>query len=70
MQVECSICRDWKEKKSHKWFTPTTKQRRGYFFSDNHKVSHGYCLVCSALDLKAAGGTEADMKRLLKEAGG
>jgi hypothetical protein len=43
--IECVICRDHKDKVTHKWFTPTSLERRIEYFK-GHRISHGYCLSC------------------------
>jgi hypothetical protein len=48
MQVECSVCRDWRDNYG-KFYTPTSHQRREYWFTHQKRISHGYCSVCAEL---------------------
>jgi hypothetical protein len=53
MQVECCVCRKWKDHENQRrWFTPTLKQRRDYHFSLHHRLSHSYCPHCHVMTLE------------------
>ena len=68
MQVECCICRDWRDKENKKlWFTPTAKQRREHYFAPHHNFSHGYCPHCTLPKMKADGFTDEEIAELVKE---
>ena len=68
MQVECCICRDWRNHENPKvWFTPNTKRRREHHFSPQHRFSHTYCPHCFILQLRANGTTVKEVVRIMKE---
>lgn len=67
MQVECCVCRDWKDKSTHKWITPSVHARRDYHFHSGSKLSHSICPECYFLQLKCDGYTELEMKAMIEE---
>jgi len=65
-QVECCICRDWKDKEKCKWYTPSREQRQEYFFRERKKISHGYCPECYLITLKDEGCSPEEISELVR----
>jgi hypothetical protein len=61
MQIECCICRDWKDPDSKTWFTPTPEQRRIHRFQLKRKFSHHYCPLCDIMNLQSEGVTDSQI---------
>jgi len=64
--IECVICRDQKDKETHKWFTPTALQRRTDHFK-NQKISHGYCPICYIEMIKHEGVSAEEIIEIAKQ---
>ena len=64
--TECCICHDYKNKETHKWYTPTTDERRDNYFKHNKKISHGYCLPCMILMSLAEGMPKNELEQIVK----
>lgn len=67
-QVECCICKSWKDKEdSHRWYSPTAEERRGHYFA-HKRLSHGYCLPCFILKAEREDGfTPSEIEEMVKE---
>jgi hypothetical protein len=67
-QVECCICKSWKDKtNSHRWYIPTAEERRELYFA-HKKLSHSYCLPCVILKSEIEDGfTPSEIEQIVKE---
>lgn len=73
--LECCICRQWRSDsvredgdpsyKGGKFYTPTPEERRTAYFS-GVKLSHGYCPLCAAENLRRAGVPQSKIEDFLK----
>lgn len=67
IQTECTICRDWKDRDTHRFYTPTAEARRNYHFgTETPKLSHGFCPACYVLYLKQEGLPQEEVQGLVK----
>lgn len=69
VQVECPVCKDWKDQISHKWYTPATEKRRDHYFNTTKKTkfSHENCPPCYLRILKEEGVTKSELEGLVKK---
>jgi hypothetical protein len=65
-QVECCICRDWRQVEGPQWYTPSPQERREYHF-EGKRLSHGYCPSCYLLTLKNEGFNESQIEEIVQD---
>ena len=65
-QVECSICRGWKNPDTKRYYTPLREDRVKYFLEEK-KVSHGYCQPCMIAQLELEGFTKSELEQMVSD---
>ena len=65
--TECCVCRDYKNKETHKWYTPTPAERRDNHYHLHKRLSHAFCPPCFILDLRSNGITESQIEKMIKD---
>jgi hypothetical protein len=65
IQIECCICRKWRDLFDHKnWVDVSSEERRRKHF-ESEKLSHSYCPECHILNLREMGLTSKEIQEIV-----
>jgi hypothetical protein len=67
MITECCVCKEYRNRDNHRWYVPTSIERRDNYFHNHKKITHSYCPPCFILSLRRDGFSESEIVKMVED---
>lgn len=63
--IECCLCRDYKDQSTHRYYTPSSVERRNNHFA-HVRISHSYCPECYIIQCEKDGFSKEELEKIVE----